>query len=366
MLLFGTAKLWLETMPLCMLVVQCVAALVVPNRCQVRARCPRRSAPPHTARAFRSFFRGCDLLLLLLRLAAARVDGGLGARHLGQRACTLQPAPQPAPQPEPAPQPARAPHPAPASRAHALLAQHATEHATGRIETSAHAPPASPCSSSDSGRPRYRDLSTRSTCLSPFLVLAPTVDGLSTRSTCLTLSLFLLRQWTASLPAPARSTRPLVSYVSANDSHPAVGGLLGRWKIQERHNMDEFLEVLGFGGFTRALLTKAGQEQEILHGEQGTLRIVTNDLRYDLTTHSLNREALTHSLTHSHSHSLALTHSLTHSLTPSLSLTHAHSLTLTPSLSLSDCFSNATFRHVPCLPIYKVSHAHAHPHSHSR
>ena len=46
MLLFGTAKLWLETMPLCMLVVQCVAALVVPNRCQVRARCPRPSAPP--------------------------------------------------------------------------------------------------------------------------------------------------------------------------------------------------------------------------------------------------------------------------------------------------------------------------------
>lgn len=89
MLLFGTAKLWLETMPLCMLVVQCVAALVVPNRCQVRARCPRRS--PHTARAFRGFFRGCDLfrccdlLLLLLRLAAARVDGGLGARHLGSK-----------------------------------------------------------------------------------------------------------------------------------------------------------------------------------------------------------------------------------------------------------------------------------------
>jgi hypothetical protein len=105
--------------------------------------------------------------------------------------------------------------------------------------------------------------------------------------------------------------------------------------------MDEFLEVLGFGGFTRALLTKAGQEQEILHGEQGTLRIVTNDLRYDLTTHSLNTEALTHSLTHS------------------LSLTHSHS----HSLSLSDCFSNATFRHVPCLPIYKVSHAH--PHSHT-
>lgn len=71
----------------------------------------------------------------------------------------------------------------------------------------------------------------------------------------------------------------MVSYVTAEDSHPAVGGLLGRWKIQERHNMDEFLEVLGFGGFTRALLTKAGQEQEILHGEQGTLRIVTNDLR---------------------------------------------------------------------------------------
>ena len=89
MLLFGTAKLWLETMPLCMVVVQCVAALVVPNRCQVRARCPRRS--PHTARAFRGFSRGCDLCdlcdLLLLLLAPcrelARVDGGLGARHLG-------------------------------------------------------------------------------------------------------------------------------------------------------------------------------------------------------------------------------------------------------------------------------------------
>ena len=125
-----------------------------------------RDPLPLLARAFRGFSRGCDLCdlcdLLLLLLAPcrelARVDGGLGARHLGQRACTLQPAPQPAPQPEPAPQPARAPQPAPASRAHALLAQHATEHAPGRIETSAHAPPASPfpCSCSDSGRPRCR------------------------------------------------------------------------------------------------------------------------------------------------------------------------------------------------------------------
>ena len=110
--------------------------------------------------------------------------------------------------------------------------------------------------------------------------------------------------------------------------------------------MDEFLEVLGFGGFTRALLTKAGQEQEILHGEQGTLRIVTNDLRYYFTTHSLNTEALTHSLTQSVT------------LTPSLSLTHAHSLSLPRSHSHSLIASQMPLFAMCHVCPYTKSHTH--------
>ena len=117
--------------------------------------------------------------------------------------------------------------------------------------------------------------------------------------------------------------------------------------------MDEFLEVLGFGGFTRALLTKAGQEQEILHGEQGTLRIVTNDLRYYFTTHSIQRLSRTHSL--SQSLSLPRSHSLT--------LTHSHSLALTLTLRLllkchySPC---PMFAHIQSLTRTRAS-----PHSHA-
>jgi len=56
--------------------------------------------------------------------------------------------------------------------------------------------------------------------------------------------------------------------------------LVGRWYIQERHNMDEFLRGLGFGSIQRSLIAKAGQETEILQSETGdAVTIKTSDLR---------------------------------------------------------------------------------------
>jgi len=60
----------------------------------------------------------------------------------------------------------------------------------------------------------------------------------------------------------------------------AVHGLVGKWVIQERHNMDEFLRALGFGSLQRALIAKAGQETEILESDSGeAVKIRTTDLR---------------------------------------------------------------------------------------
>lgn len=61
-----------------------------------------------------------------------------------------------------------------------------------------------------------------------------------------------------------------------------VNEFLGRWSIQERHNIDEFLEALGFSSWQRAIISHAGQSYTLEHGhgEHGdTLRIVTQDLR---------------------------------------------------------------------------------------
>ena len=82
----------------------------------------------------------------------------------------------------------------------------------------------------------------------------------------------------------------------------AAGGqlanFLGRWSIQERTNMDEFLEALGFAAWQRALITRAGQETTLearcsSNGDE--LRIVTSDLRgttqLELPLNGAEREA---------------------------------------------------------------------------
>jgi len=60
----------------------------------------------------------------------------------------------------------------------------------------------------------------------------------------------------------------------------AINQLVGKWAIHERHNMDEFLRALGFGSLQRALITKAGQDTEIIESNGGeAIKIVTTDLR---------------------------------------------------------------------------------------
>jgi len=62
-----------------------------------------------------------------------------------------------------------------------------------------------------------------------------------------------------------------------------LGELLGRWKIQERHGIDDFMEALGFASWQRALVSRAGQsyvlEVESERSGEPTLKIVTQDLR---------------------------------------------------------------------------------------
>lgn len=57
-----------------------------------------------------------------------------------------------------------------------------------------------------------------------------------------------------------------------------LANFIGRWNIQERHNMDEFLEQLGFTAWQRALITRAGQ-QTTMEATGGNLSIITSDLR---------------------------------------------------------------------------------------
>jgi len=62
---------------------------------------------------------------------------------------------------------------------------------------------------------------------------------------------------------------------------PAVQRLIGRWRIDERHNMEVFLEELGYNSFMRSLLVRASQDQEIQQsGDRGdNVRFITSDLR---------------------------------------------------------------------------------------
>jgi len=85
-----------------------------------------------------------------------------------------------------------------------------------------------------------------------------------------------------------RSSQPLFGPVLRcgdmwmSSSNSKIQTLLGRWSIQERHNIDEFMEALGFASWQRALIARAGQSTTLEHGvdEHGdTLRIVTQDLR---------------------------------------------------------------------------------------
>lgn len=68
-----------------------------------------------------------------------------------------------------------------------------------------------------------------------------------------------------------------------SNANAKIQTLLGRWNIQERHNIDEFMEALGFASWQRALIARAGQSTTLEHAvdsQQGdTLRIVTQDLR---------------------------------------------------------------------------------------
>ena len=78
----------------------------------------------------------------------------------------------------------------------------------------------------------------------------------------------------------SRPGRMIGGLSSAGSS--AVAGFLGKWNIEERSNMDEFLERLGFPNWQRALICRAGQQYylEQKHTEKGeALRIVTSDLR---------------------------------------------------------------------------------------
>jgi len=72
-----------------------------------------------------------------------------------------------------------------------------------------------------------------------------------------------------------------LSALQERHRHPALQQLIGRWRIEERHNMNEFLEGLGFNGFMRAMLVRASQDQVITHGgaRGEMLRILTTDLR---------------------------------------------------------------------------------------
>lgn len=60
-----------------------------------------------------------------------------------------------------------------------------------------------------------------------------------------------------------------------------LGELLGKWTIQERHNVDEFMGQLGFAPWQRALIARAKQSYRIEQsGSAGeNLRVVTHDLR---------------------------------------------------------------------------------------
>jgi len=85
--------------------------------------------------------------------------------------------------------------------------------------------------------------------------------------------------------------RGLVSGSGTADGKHAHGGkmskLLGAWRVQEWHGMEEFLEQLSFPKWQRALAARAGQSYVLqLKGgstndslDKATLRIETRDMR---------------------------------------------------------------------------------------
>jgi hypothetical protein len=78
---------------------------------------------------------------------------------------------------------------------------------------------------------------------------------------------------------PIGALRKGMGLRGANDK---ITHFLGRWTIQERHNIDEFLEALGFNSWQRAVISHAGQSYTLEPGRDGggdTLRIITQDLR---------------------------------------------------------------------------------------
>ena len=74
-----------------------------------------------------------------------------------------------------------------------------------------------------------------------------------------------------------------------------LANFIGSWSIQERTNMEEFLEQLGFSSWQRALITRAGQQTTFETTRDDELRIVTSDLRgtthLDLPLDGAEREA---------------------------------------------------------------------------
>lgn len=88
------------------------------------------------------------------------------------------------------------------------------------------------------------------------------------------------RSNTPLLSRPMSALRTKMSSIRGRESK--LADFLGKWTIQERHNMDEFLEALGFSSWQRAIISHAGQSYTIDqgHGDKGdTLKIVTQDLR---------------------------------------------------------------------------------------
>jgi hypothetical protein len=85
----------------------------------------------------------------------------------------------------------------------------------------------------------------------------------------------------SSTPLFARPIAQIRKTLNKGRDHK-LADFIGRWSIQERHNIDEFLEALGFSSWQRAIISHAGQSYTLEHGhgDHGdTLRIVTQDLR---------------------------------------------------------------------------------------
>ena len=73
--------------------------------------------------------------------------------------------------------------------------------------------------------------------------------------------MLLIAQCVAGLLSPSLcwDSRPRYSGLGFRSGHPGLQALLGRWRLEERHSMDEFLESLGCGDAPAAL----GRTQEL-------------------------------------------------------------------------------------------------------